>query len=141
MVLVRICTGEQKKGFGLEDRTWIPSFGPHSRIMADPGSVGRRNAYEIYTSGEIVNNLKLNNFILEIKGRFNTKQYVEPGIVLSSSAEKGLIIPKLIHRSDSTTLYELEIPTGARFKYQLKMNSSNSGNGPLISSVALFGKE
>jgi hypothetical protein len=126
------------KGFGVQDRTWIPSFGPHSRIMADPGSVARRNPYEIYNSPTVTNNTKYEDFSLTVTGRFNAKQFVTPEIQLES--ESGKIIPELLSTEDSKVIYTLRITKGKKFKYQLKLNGSNSGNGPIVSSVKMEAK-
>lgn len=120
-------------GFRGQDRTWIPSFGPHSRIMADPGSTGRRNAYETYSSTYIINNTNKENFILTISGRFNAKQFVKPEIEIEG--ENSRFVPGLITSDSSSAVYKLQIQKGKKFRYHLQMNGSHSGNGPLVSSV------
>lgn len=125
-----------KNGFGLNDMTWIPSYGPHSRIMADPGSLSRRDPYETYTSDKITNTSDDDQFTLTITGRFNQKQYVTPEI-LEGKSETPAQTPVLVSQSSDKAVYNVVIPKGTTFRYRLKMNSSNSGAGPVVSSVTM----
>jgi hypothetical protein len=127
--------GSAKDSFGLYDKTWLPSFGPHSRITIDPGSIARRDPFETYTSDNIVNNLGTEQFTLTINGRFNDKQYVEPVIIVGAAGAGETIVPQLISTSASTTSYSVRVPKGKTFRYRLKLHSSNTGSGPLVTSV------
>jgi hypothetical protein len=119
-------------GYGMQDRTWIPSYGPHSRIMADPGSLGRRNPFEIYTSDIIKNTAATENFTLTISGRFNEKQFVEAAII-----GNGVTASQLVSKSPAEISYRVTIPKGQSFKYRLQLNSSHSGSGPVVESVKM----
>jgi hypothetical protein len=127
-----------EKGYTLKNSSHMPSFGPHSRISADPGSISRRNPYETYTSDQLVNNSGGENFQFILTGRFNEKQYVDPEILLISSSGKEVPATlKSISGGPGTMKYLVSIPKGQVFRYKLKMNSSNSGNGPVISQVKM----
>lgn len=129
-----------KNGYGLDNKTWIPSFGPHSRIMADPGSIGRRNPFEVYTSAPIRNTSKNDHFKLTIAGRFNKKQFVTPEIIIEEENQGGMssnVIPLFITDAPGSVSYQVTIPKGKTFRYRLKFNSSNSGSGPIVSSVVM----
>jgi hypothetical protein len=127
-----------KDGYSLANSSHMPSFGPHSRISADPGSVSRRNPYETYTSEKITNTSGSENFNLTITGRFNAKQYVSPKIILiSNSGKSEIITPKPILNTSDKASYLIKIPKGQTFKYELNLNSSNSGNGPVVSGVKM----
>ena len=130
-----------KNGFATQDRSWIPSFGPHSRIMADPGSPGRRNPFEVYTSDFINNRTASDTFKIIVKGRFNQKQYVETEILIGKNAGNIKISElqaKPLSRSSTELEYEVYIPKGEIFRYRLKLNGFHSGNGPIVSSVAMY---
>lgn len=122
-----------KDDYAISNCSHMSSFGPHSRISADPGSWSRRYPYEVYTSEEI-SNTSNTAFRFIIEGRFNAKQFVEPTIVLSEK-KSGTVLLKLISQSSTKLEYDVKIPKGTTFSYQLKMNSSNSGAGPVVSSV------
>jgi len=129
-----------KEGYSLQNTSYIPSFGPHSRIIADPGSVARRNPYEIYTSDYILNNFGKNKFNLSVNGRFNKKQFSTLEIIIgdqNSKSETSRIVPKLVSQSDSSESYTVSIPKGKTFRYRLTLNSSHSGSGPVVSSVRM----
>lgn len=123
-----------KNGFRPEDQTRVQSFGPHSRIMADPGSPGRRNPFETYTSAYLVNTTGDEVFRLTITGRFNNRQYVEAGILADNISART---PELLSRSDTVVVYRVRIPKNQRFRYTLQLNSSYSGSGPTVSSVKM----
>jgi hypothetical protein len=125
-----------KDGYSINNVSHMPSFGPHSRISADPGSWARRNSYEVYTSQEITNNSSYTNFRFIVEGRFNQKQFVVPSILLHESKTDAIGL-KLIAQSLTKLEYEVKIPRGKKFSYQLKLNSSNSGGGPVVSSVRM----
>jgi hypothetical protein len=126
------------KGYALNNSTHMPSFGPHSRISADPGSISRRNAYETYTSDKIVNHTGTENFKLSITGRFNEKQYVSPEIVLiDQSGKTKTIVLKPVSGTADRMSFIVSIPREQAFRYKLNMNSSNTGNGPVISGVKM----
>lgn len=122
-----------KDGYGITNRTWFASYGPHGRISADPGSLARRNSYEVYTSGTITNNSKNESWVLTIRGRFNDKQFVEPAVL----ADGGAIATEPIKKSSEEISYKVAIPKGTSFRYQLKLNSSHSGSGPVVESVSM----
>jgi hypothetical protein len=116
----------------------VPSFGPHSRIAADAGSIGRRNNYELYTSVDMVNNTSASKFKLTIEGHFNNKQYPEPQILTGKSGSAYTTLkPGLISRSATQAVYEVSVDKGQTFRYQLKLNSSNTGAGPVVSAVQM----
>lgn len=123
-------------GYGINDMTWIPTYGPHSRIMADPGSLSRRNSYETYTSDKIINTTDSEQLTLTISGRFNQKQYVTPEI-LDEKNKTPAKMPQLVSQSSEKVIYDVVIPKGTSFRYRLKLNSSNTGAGPVVSSVTM----
>lgn len=126
------------KGYTLNNSTHMPSFGPHSRISADPGSISRRDPYETYTSANLTNHSGAENFKLSISGRFNEKQYVRPEIVLTGQSGKTeTIVLKPVSGTSDTMNFMVKIPREQVFKYKLHMQSSNTGNGPLISGVKM----
>ena len=128
-----------KEGFSLKNTSSVPSFGPHSRIASDAGSIARRNSYETYTSGNLVNTLPQAALRITIEGRFNGRQFVIPSIVESGSDDRQIAgsQPVLVTRSATKAIYQVKIESGKSFRYQLKMNSSNSGGGPVVSSVRM----
>lgn len=125
-----------KDGYVASNSSHMSSFGPHSRISADPGSWSRRNSYEVYVSDEISNTTNNTSFRFIVDGKFNAKQFVEATII-SSEKKSGTIPLKLISQSSTKLEYEVRIAKGTKFRYELKMNSSNSGAGPVVSSVKM----
>lgn len=125
-----------KEGYELKNRSWVSSFGPHSRIAADPGSLSRRNAYEVYTSELVSNSTGEETFLMKIEGRFNKKQFVDAELFADDNGHQKFN-PEFIERSDSSVSYKVKIPKGTKFRYRLRMNSSNTGSGPLISRVMM----
>ncbi|MCW3119170.1 MAG: putative aggregation factor core protein MAFp3, isoform, partial [Chitinophagaceae bacterium] len=127
-----------KNGYSLSNSTHMPSFGPHSRISADPGSMAERNSYETYTSQKISNTSDSENFDLTITGRFNEKQFVSTQIMIMNDAGKTeTIIPKLVSKTSNAVIYQVKILRKQTFQYKLNLNSANSGNGPVISDVKM----
>ena len=129
-----------KSGFGIKDMTMIASFGPHSRIINDPGSLSRRDPFEVYTSDYLSNRSPQETFTLTIEGRFNRKQYVTPEILLGDKNSRGdspTLVPTLLTQSPIAVSYRVVIPKGESFRYRLKLNSSHSGGGPIVSSVQM----
>lgn len=129
-----------KDGYRVDNTSSVPSFGPHSRIAADAGSIARRNSYEVYTSDYMVNTTGEKKFILSVQGRFSNKQFVTPEILIGksgSSMRTNTEKPQLISQSASEAVYDISIEKGQTFRYQLKLNSSNSGGGPVVSSVKM----
>ena len=124
-----------KDGYGMKERTSIPSFGPHSRIMADPGSSARRYSYEIYSSPFVTNNSDTENFVMIISGRFNRRQNVKPEIEIEGSSVK--VMPGQLMSDSTRVVYKVQIPKQKKFKYHLQLDGRHSGNGPLVSSVLI----
>lgn len=122
-----------KEGYVLTNKSYVPSFGPHSRIATDPGSMARRNSYEVYTSEIITNNTNNGNFILTISGRFNIKQFVEAELLVDDK----IITPQLIDNNSQTVNYRVQLPKGKSFRYRLKLHSSNTGSGPVVENVMM----
>ncbi len=130
----------EKNGFNLNNKTWIPSFGPHARIMADPGSISRRHPFEVYTSTLLTNNTKSETFKLTITGQFNRKQYCSAEIIMwdrNSTDEISKASLNQILQSETEITYMVTIPKGREFQYRLMLNSSFSGAGPIVSSVKM----
>lgn len=127
-----------EQGYSLGNSTHMPSFGPHSRISTDPGSISRRNPYETYTSTLLTNHSGNESFKLILTGRFNKKQYVNPEIILIDKAGKtASVMLKPDATGPDRMSFSLNIPAGQTFRYKLNMNSSNSGNGPVVSGVRM----
>jgi hypothetical protein len=130
--------GNKEGTFSLSNTSQVPSFGPHSRIAADAGSLGRRNGYELYTSDNITNTTKSGKLKLTIDGAFNAKQFVVPQILTGNSGDKVMnVVPVLVSQNAGQVVYQVNIAKGQTFRYQLKLNSSNTGAGPVISSVQM----
>jgi hypothetical protein len=126
-------------GFDLKNISKVQSFGPHSRIAADPGSIARRNSYEIYTS-DFINTTSTGKYKLIINGRFNDKQNVTPEILPGKNGpvdNSKVIKPLLLTQSASEEVYELNFEKGTTFRYRLRLNSANSGSGPVVSGVKM----
>ena len=122
-----------KEGYSISNTSPVPSFGPHSRITADAGSIARRNPYELYTSASLVNTTGKAALRLIIEGRFNDKQYVIPSLI-TDGKETGA---SLVERSATRAVYTVSIAAGKQFRYQIRLNGSCSGAGPVVSSVRM----
>jgi hypothetical protein len=130
--------GNKSGTFSIDNTSPVPSFGPHSRIAADAGSPGRRNGYELYTSDYIVNSTNASKFKMTIEGHFNNKQYPEPQILAGKTGTTSIVVkPSLISQSATQAVYEVNVEKGQTFRYQLKLNSSNTGAGPVVSAVQM----
>lgn len=122
--------------FSLTNVSHVQSFGPHSRIAADAGSIGRRNSYEVYTSDYLTNATANTKLTLTVEGRFNSKQFVTPHILTGKkSGGDTTIQPKLLSQSHAQAVYEVNLPKGQSFRYQLTLQGSNSGGGPMVTAV------
>ncbi|MDB6167587.1 MAG: hypothetical protein JWM88_451, partial [Verrucomicrobia bacterium] len=127
-----------KDGYSNERVTPISSFGPHFRTTAEPGSISRRDPFETYTSSMISNPAGAGHFVLTVSGRFNQRQSVEPEILVENAEGKRTVAT--LHpegQSASEIRFGVDIPAGAKFLYRLKLKSSNSGGGPVVSGVRL----
>lgn len=128
-----------KDGYKPENVQWIPSFGPHFRNAAEPDSLSRRDPFEVYTSPVLNNPTAQGKSLLTIDGRFNQRQRVQPEILLQGkgSGSESQVTLVAVAQSSSQVSYQVEIPPGAQFRYRLKLISSHSGGGPVVSAVRL----
>jgi hypothetical protein len=130
--------GSKSGVYNLDNTSPVPSFGPHSRIAADAGSIGRRNSYETYTSGYITNTTPGSKLKLTVEVRNNSKQFVAPEILIGKEGTTSTVVkPVLISVSPTQMVYEVNIEKGQIFRYQLKLESSNTGAGPIVSAVQM----
>jgi hypothetical protein len=130
--------GSKNGVFSLDNTSPVPSFGPHSRIAADAGSVGRRNSFETYTSDYLTNTTAGSKLKLTIEGRYNSKQMTIPEILVGKAGATGTVVqPVLISTSPTKVVYEVDINKGQTFRYRLKLESSNTGAGPIVSAVQM----
>lgn len=123
-----------KTGFEATHTSPVPSFGPHSRIIADPGSIARRNSYEVYTSGKITSNFATGKYLLIIQGNFSSKRSVTPELIMDKGGKASL---QLVSASDNQLIYTTQLEKSAAFRYQLKLEGSNSGAGPIVNEVIM----
>lgn len=126
-------------GFDPRRRAWIPSFGPHFRISADPGSVARRHEFEDFTSPLVVNRMPGGRFRLTVTGRFNKRQYSDAALLFDDpGGGRRLVAPVAPPvQAPGSMAYDFDIPEGTRFRYRLRLHSSNSGAGPTVSDVRM----
>ncbi len=127
-------------GFDIRRKSWIPSFGPHGRIVAEAGSIGRREPFEMYTSDIQQNTTRDSSFILNITGRFNAKQYCIPEIVMEPG--DGMSNDAHLHPVGSVdgipaSSWKVTIPPGMKFRYRLKLWGGYNGGGTKVSSIKL----
>ncbi len=124
-----------EEGFTPGRTSWIPSFGPHNRSNGDPGSLARRNPYEAYTSPRLANTTAESDFVLTVAGRFNERQFVEVSLLKNGEQTAEPLRP--VATSPDSISFHVTVPPGTPFRYSLKLCSSNSGNGPVVSSVRM----
>lgn len=75
---------------------------------------------------------------LIIDGRFKKMQNITPEILVGKpGAMSSTIKPLLITRSPTQAVYQADIERGIKFRHRLQLNSSNSGGGPIVSSVRM----
>lgn len=122
------------KGFDPTHTSPVPSFGPHSRIIADPGSISRRNSYELYTSEKLTNTQGGGTFQLIIRGNFSNRRSVLPEILFDNGGLKSL---QSVSATATELIYSVTLDKGVSFRYQLKLDGSNSGAGPIVSAVIM----
>lgn len=132
--------GNKEGTFSLDRTSSVQSFGPHDRIAADAGSLGRRNGYEVYTSPVLVNTTSAENLKLTITGRFNARQFVSAQIILEDKVtnhQQGIVAAALQSQTETTAIFNIKILRNQNFRYELKLNGSNTGAGPVVSGVKM----
>jgi len=122
------------KGFSKDRKDWFPSFGPHSRINADPGNVRNRSSAETYVSRVTSIQGFQGAAELVIKGAAVAPQKV--GCKVRFDDGKWAEV-ELLPRADQTWRGEVIVPPGAHFQYMLTLDSGNMGVGPAVHSVTL----
>ncbi len=127
-------------GFNIRRKSWIPSFGPHGRIVTEAGSISRREPFQTYTSNILHNTTRDSSFILSVTGRFNDKQYCTPEIIIEQGNGASVNSPiQAIQSSDETPVssWHITVPVGAKFRYRLKLWGGYAGGGTMVSSVKM----
>jgi hypothetical protein len=132
--------GNKDHTFSVDNTSHVPSFGPHSRIAADAGSIGRRSSYEVYTSDYLTNSTQSSKLRLIIEGVFNQKQFATAEILMGDAGKASTaVLPVLISKNATQEVYEVNIDKGKSFRYQLKLDGSNTGAGPVVLAVQMEG--
>jgi len=122
-------------GFSKEKRSWFPTFGPHARINADPGSVKSRSSQETYTSRKQDLGEFSGDAVLTVIAELTKVQKLACEVDLGDGQWKQVSLeahPNNEWRSLVT------IPAGTRgFRYKLILDSGNFGVGPIVEKVIL----
>ncbi len=135
-----------EKGWGIHDYTLIPSYGPHTRLNAEPGNIMRRSDFEEFTSGSISikADKSINTIQLEVEGSFNFRQNIEVEIKTANTKamlnEAKWATLQQVKRDDTQFSFTgtLNANAGAKFvQYRLRLFTGNSGTGPVIKAVTL----
>jgi len=123
-----------EKGFSANRKSWFPSFGPHSRINADPGSITSRSSTETYLSPVRGMDGYSGTAELVIKGDAVAPQRVTCAIRFDDGKWNEV---ELTPGHDGAWTGKVAVPSDGRFQYRLTLDSGNFGVGPIIRSVTL----
>jgi hypothetical protein len=132
-----------KDGWHKGMRSHIPSVGPHSRLIAEPGDIMQRLSYEEYVSSPIEIEITKGRFNLKIESDNNFRQnitlYIKEALNLADLDKQTWQEIPLTEHTNNYFLYEGKLRGSAAFiKYRLKLDTGGTGTGPVVKSVAMY---
>lgn len=132
-----------EEGWNIKKRDQIPSIGPHSRLIAEPGDIMRRGSYEEYISTPVPVGNSRGNFILKVGSEHNFRQNIK--VFIKSAESPGDLNNKdwteisLKERLDDHFIYEGRLGRGETYiQYMLRLDTGGTGTGPVVHSVEMI---
>ncbi len=132
-----------ENGWHINNRDEIPTFGPHGRLVAEPGDIMNRSSYEEYTSIPIALDGFSGLYNLKVESNHNFRQNIK--VFIKSANGTGRLEQaewkeiKLTDRTDDYFLYEGSLTGKDTFmKYKLRLITGETGNGPVVKAVEMY---
>lgn len=125
-----------KEGFARDRFTWIPTYGPHSKQLPDPGSLAGRSPREFYSSPAIPVPTGISSAFVEVRARLGTAGSVE---VEALSPNRGVAwqrLPLAARTGDTLRFGPVRLTPGGEFRYRLVLDSALLGTFPVVEEVA-----
>jgi len=123
-------------GFAQDRFTWIPTYGPHSKQLPDPGSLASRSPQEHYTSTVIPVPEGVARGFLEVKTRLGAAGSVAVEVSIPGGDGKAWQEVPLASRSAETLRFgPVQMTPGGTFQYRLTLDSALLGTFPVIEEV------
>jgi len=125
-------------GFAKDRFTWIPTYGPHSKQIPDPGNSADRSPRESYTSSPIPVPDKFASGFIEVKARLGPSGSIavetrSAGQEDPPSAWKEL--PLVAQSEDNLRFGPVPLAPGSTFQYRLVLDSALLGTFPVVEEV------
>ena len=125
-------------GFAKDRFTWIPTYGPHSKQLPDPGNAADRSPRESYTSAAVPVPAGVFAGFVEVKARLGNSGSIEVearSISPDDSQAAWQELPLAAHSQDTLRFGPVSLTPGGRFQYRLVLDSALLGTFPVIESV------
>ncbi|MEI7420886.1 MAG: VCBS repeat-containing protein [Prolixibacteraceae bacterium] len=132
-----------EKGWSIENRDPFPTVGPHSRLNAEPGDIMQRQPYEEYISAPIKIKAEKGKYNLKVENFHNFRQsitvYVKESPNLDDLYKMSWQEITISEQAKEYFMYDLKTNGGELyFQYKLRLNTGDTGNGPIVKSVELL---
>ncbi len=121
-------------GFSTTRRSWFPSFGPHARINADPGSLLHRSSAETFTS--VAKDLAGYSGRAELVVEATTTPPQRLGADVSFDGGDWQPLA-LEDQKNGRWAADVTIPTTRQMRYRLRLDSGNWSGAPVVDSVEI----
>jgi hypothetical protein len=125
-----------KEGFARDRFTWIPTYGPHSKQLPDPGSLADRSSRESYTSPAIPVPAGISSGFVEVKARLGSAGSVAVEALSPDEGAAWQKLPLAGHAADTLRFGPARLTPGGQFRYRLILDSALLGTFPVIEEVA-----
>ena len=125
-----------KDGFARDRFTWIPTYGPHSKQLPDPGSLANRSPRESYTSAAIPVPAGVASGFIEVKARLGTAGTVAVETPSSGPGAAWQKLPLAARTGDTLRFGPVKLAPGRTFQYRLTLDSALLGTFPVVEEVA-----
>lgn len=132
-----------ENGWNIKNRDHLPSMGPHSRLVAEPGDIISRRTYEEYSSSIIELETTLNKFKLNVESSLNSRQDIQAFIRVANNTDNLANAVwqevRLKIRGKEYLVFEGSLNQDNRFlQYKLRLDTGDTGTGPTVKSVRMY---
>lgn len=128
-----------KDGFAKGRFTWIPTYGPHSKQIPDPGNIANRSPRESYASPAIPVPAGLTPGFVEVRARLGNSGSVAVEALSPGPGAAWQTLPLAARTGDSLRFGPVTLAPGGAFQYRLILDSALLGTFPVIEEVTGIG--